>query len=68
MVIAFPIAAPVAYYMMNNWLQGFVYRIHIGVGIFLATIIISICIAWLTVGWRSLRAALLNPVKSLRAE
>jgi putative ABC transport system permease protein len=67
-VIAFLIAAPVAYYMMNNWLQGFVYRIHIGAGIFLATIIISICIAWLTVGWRSLRAALLNPVKSLRAE
>jgi len=66
--IAFLIAAPVAYYMMNKWLQGFVYRTHIGAGIFLATIVISVGIAWLTVGWRSLRAALANPVKSLRAE
>jgi len=54
--------------MMNKWLQGFVYRIHIGAGIFLATVLISIAIAWLTVGWRSVRAALVNPVKSLRAE
>jgi putative ABC transport system permease protein len=67
-VIAFLIAAPVAYYMMNKWLQGFVYRIHIGASIFLVTFVVSIGIAWLTVGWRSLRAALLNPVKSLKAE
>jgi putative ABC transport system permease protein len=66
--IAFLIAAPVAWYMMNNWLQGFVYRIHIGAGIFLATVLISLAIAWLTVGWRSVRAALVNPVKSLRSE
>ena len=66
--IAFLIAAPVAFYMMNKWLQGFVYRIHIGAGVFLATVLISIGIAWLTVGWRSVRAALVNPVKSLRAE
>lgn len=66
--IAFLIAAPVAYFMMNKWLQGFVYRIHIGVGIFLVTVFVSIAIAWLTVGWRAMRAALVNPVKSLRSE
>lgn len=66
--VAFFIAAPVAYYIMNRWLQGFVYRIHIGAGIFVATVVISLAIAWLTVGWRSIRAALVSPVKSLRAE
>jgi ABC-type antimicrobial peptide transport system permease subunit len=67
-VIAFLISAPVAYYMMSNWLQGFVYRVHIGIGVFLATVSIAVAFAWITVGYRALRAALADPVRSLRTE
>jgi putative ABC transport system permease protein len=66
--IAFIIAVPVAWYFMNSWLQNFVYRIDLGVGVFVLAIISSLIIAWLTVGYRALRAALANPVKSLRTE
>jgi len=66
--IAFIIAVPVAWYFMNGWLQNFVYRIHIGAGIFILAIISSLIIAWITVGYRAVRAALANPVKSLRTE
>ena len=66
--IAFLIATPLAYFFMNSWLENFSYRISIGLGIFLLTIIASITIAWLTVGYRAIRAATANPVKSLRTE
>jgi ABC-type antimicrobial peptide transport system permease subunit len=67
-LLSFCIAAPLAWYIMNQWLQDFTYRIKPGVGIFALAIIGSIIIAWITVGYRSLRAALANPVKSLRSE
>ena len=66
--IAFIIATPVAYYFMKQWLQNFTYRINLGAGIFLVAVLFSIVIAWLTVGWRAIRAARANPVKSLRTE
>ena len=66
--IAFLIAIPFAYYFMHQWLQNFAYRINITPGIFLSTILVSIIIAWLTVGYQSIKAALANPVKSLRTE
>ena len=66
--IAFLIATPLAYYFMHQWLQKFAYRIDIGVGIFLLTILISEIIAWLTVGYLAIKAAAANPVKSLRTE
>jgi ABC-type antimicrobial peptide transport system permease subunit len=66
--IAFIIATPIAYYFMHKWLQNFSYRIQLGMGIFLAAILFSIIIAWITVGYRAMRAALANPVKSLRTE
>lgn len=66
--VAFLIAAPIAYYLMHRWLQNFAYRINIGVGIFLSTILISEIVAWLTVGYQALKAALVNPVKSLKRE
>ena len=66
--IAFLIAAPVAWYFMNGWLQDFTFRIKLGPGIFVFTIVISILIAWITVGYRAIKAALANPVKSLRSE
>ena len=67
-IIAFVIAAPLAWYMMNNWLNNFVYRIPLGAGIFIMAVIASIVIAWLTVGYKAISAALANPVKSLRSE
>jgi putative ABC transport system permease protein len=66
--IAFIIAVPVAWYFMNGWLQNFVYRVHMGVGVFLLAISSSLLIAWITVGYRAIKAALANPVKSLRTE
>jgi len=66
--IAFVIAIPVAWYLMNGWLQNFVYRIHMGVGVFLLAIAASLLIAWITVGYRAVKTALANPVKSLRSE
>ena len=67
-VIAFVLAVPVAYYMMNSWLQNFVFRIKIGTWIFLLAMLASVLIAWITVGYKSIKAALANPVKSLRSE
>jgi putative ABC transport system permease protein len=67
-LIAFVIASPIAYYFMHNWLQNYTFRIPLGIGIFVLTIVTSIAIAWLTVGYRAIRAAMANPVKSLRTE
>jgi len=67
-VIAFALAVPTAYYMMNSWLQNFAFRIKVGTWVFLLAIIASILIAWITVGYKSIKAALANPVKSLRSE
>jgi putative ABC transport system permease protein len=67
-VIAFVIAAPLAWWTLNGWLQDFQFRIDIGAGIFLLAILVTGIIALVTVGWQSSRAALANPVKSLRTE
>jgi putative ABC transport system permease protein len=67
-LIAFAISAPVGYYFMHQWLQDFAYKISIGPGIYIMSIIASIAIAWVTVGYKALKAALANPVKSLRSE
>ncbi|HRH48002.1 MAG TPA: ABC transporter permease [Panacibacter sp.] len=68
--IAFIIAVPVAWYYMNSWLQNFEgpNRINIGIGVFLLAIFVSLIIAWITVGYKAVRSALANPVKSLRSE
>jgi len=66
--IAFIIASPIVWYFMNQWLQQYAYRITIGALFFVATILCSLCIAWLTVGYTAIKAARANPVKSLRTE
>jgi putative ABC transport system permease protein len=66
--IAFLIAAPLAYYFMHAWLEDFVYRISISWWILLLSGIIAIIIALITISVKAIRAALANPVKSLRSE
>jgi predicted permease len=67
-LISFLIAAPLAYYMMYTWLQNFAYSISIGWSVFLVAVLASFMIAALTVSYRSIKAALVNPIKSLRSE
>lgn len=67
-VFGFALAAPFAWFVMNEYLSEFAYRIDLSFWIFLAGIGITLTIAILTVGYRSLRAATANPVKSLRYE
>jgi putative ABC transport system permease protein len=67
-VMSYLIAIPVGWYFMDKWLQNFAYHISIGAGIFLTAAIISISIAMGTVGLKTIRSALRNPVDSLRTE
>jgi len=66
--IAFLIAAPLGYYMMNNWLNNYAYHIIIGPWTFVLSIIASLIIAGITIAYQSIKAALVNPIKSLRSE
>jgi putative ABC transport system permease protein len=66
--IAFILAAPVAWWMMNNWLKDYAYKISIGAGVFVVAMVCSLLVAWITVGYKAMRAATVNPVKSLRTE
>ena len=67
-VIALVIAAPLAWYFMNKWLQDFAYRISIGWWVFIAAGLLAIIIAFITIGFQAIKAAIANPVKSLRTE
>ena len=67
-VVAFVVAAPVAYLVIDRWLQGFAFRVDISWWIFLMAGLAALVIAWLTVSYQSIRAALTNPVEALRYE
>lgn len=67
-LVANLIAFPVAWYMMNKWLQDFAYRVDISWWIFAAAACIALLIALLTVSIQSIKAAIANPVNSLRSE
>ena len=66
--VACLLAFPVAWWMMHNWLQNYQYRIEIGWWIFLAAGISAILIALITISFQSVKAAIANPIKSLRTE
>lgn len=66
--LAFVIAAPVGYMVMHELLNNFYYRTGIGWDIFGLTVGISVLIAWITVGYRAIRAAMANPVRALKHE
>jgi putative ABC transport system permease protein len=67
-VLAFIISAPIAYYIMNEWLKNYSYRVPLSASVFILAILGSVLIAWLTVAHRAIQAAMANPVKSLRSE
>ncbi len=68
LLIATMLAAPAGFLGMNRWLQSFAYRIDIHWSVFLYTAIGAILIMWLTISFQSLKAAMTNPVRSLRYE
>jgi putative ABC transport system permease protein len=67
-LIAIAIAIPIAWFATNKWLSSFAYRINIGWTIFLMASFGALAIAWLTVSYESVKAAIVNPIKSLRTE
>ncbi len=66
--IAFVVAVPVGYYAINKWLQDFAYRINIGWWMFALAGLLVIAVALLTISFQAIKAAIANPVKSLRTE
>jgi putative ABC transport system permease protein len=67
-MISIVIACPVAWYVMNKWLQNFAYRISISWWVFVITGILTLLIVLITISWQSLRTASRNPVEALRYE
>ncbi|NBA85783.1 FtsX-like permease family protein [Emticicia sp. CRIBPO] len=66
--IAFVLASPVAWYAMNKWLEDYTYKISIGWSVFALTFVVSLVIVFLSTSFQAIRAALMNPVKSLKSE
>jgi putative ABC transport system permease protein len=66
--IAFLIATPIASICMYKWLQGFAYHMDLNAWSFLLAGILAVATAFLTISYQSIKAALANPVRSLRAE
>src|SRR5262249_13511266 len=67
-LIAFVLAVPVTWFIMHKWLEDFAYRINIGWWVFVAAGMLSILIALVTISFQAIKAAVANPVKSLRTE
>ncbi len=67
-VVALAIASPIAWYFMDKWLADFAYRINIGWWVFALAGVLSVSVAFITVSLQSVKAALANPIKSLRSE
>jgi ABC-type antimicrobial peptide transport system permease subunit len=66
--IAIIISFPVAYYFMNHWLQNYVYRIKIGLSLFIIAGLLTILITFITISYKAYQAAIMNPVNSIKTE
>ena len=62
------IASPVGWYLMHHWLDNFAYRVGLNIWIFLLAGLSAVVLALVTVGYHTIRAALADPVKSLKSE
>ncbi|HWB26485.1 MAG TPA: ABC transporter permease [Chitinophagaceae bacterium] len=67
-MVAFIIATPVAWYCMRQWLQGYAYRVHINITVFLLSGAFAVITALATISYQAIKAALSNPVRNLRSE
>ncbi|MNN91807.1 hypothetical protein D3C81_2099730 [compost metagenome] len=67
-LLAFLIASPIAYYLFNNWLNDFIYRIEMPIWAFVTALFTVMIMALMTIGYQTLKAAFGNPIKSLRDE
>jgi ABC-type antimicrobial peptide transport system permease subunit len=67
-LIAVVIAIPVAWFAINSWLESFAYRVNADWAIFLTASLAALAIAWMTVSYESIKAAIANPAISLRTE
>jgi putative ABC transport system permease protein len=67
-LIAIVIAIPVSWYAVNSWLTGFAYHINVSWLVFFTASLVALCIAWMTVSFESIKAAIVNPIKSLRTD
>ena len=67
-IIAFVLAAPIGWFAVDWWLKNYSYKVEIGIGMYLLAGVVSFVVAWLTMGYQSIRAAITNPVTSLRSE
>ena len=67
-VISFVIASPISWYFMNRWLQAYANRINISWTVFLLAGVFAVAIAFITISFHAMKAAISNPVNSLRTE
>ena len=67
-LIAIVLAIPISWVVMNKWLDMFAYKVPVGIDVFIIAGSSALIIAWVTVSYQSIKAAIVNPVKSLRSE
>jgi len=62
------VATPLSYYFLRNWLMNYEYRISIGAGVFIGSALVALIITIVTISFQAIKAAVANPVQSLRTE
>jgi putative ABC transport system permease protein len=67
-LVSIVVATPIAWYLMENWMEDFQYRVGIEWWVFVVASVLALTVAFLTVSFQAIKAALVNPVKSLRSE
>jgi putative ABC transport system permease protein len=67
-VIAFVLAAPLSWFAAKWWLQSYTYKAEVGLAVYVLAGVAAFMVAWLTMGYQSIRAALANPVNSLKSD